>query len=123
MDRAAKRLWLNALRGGEYQQGTHLMRLRPSADGSIGPRFDVLGVLCEQYRLAHDDSRWHTGVRFVDVTGDGSSVDLPQDVLRWAGLTAHSPQVMFLGVPRSLAQLNDRGLSFDTLADLIEQQL
>jgi len=115
MNADIKAQWIAALRSGEYAQGQYRLRQ--------GDRFCCLGVLCE---LAVRD-----GVT-VGVPGpgdtydyDGQEVHLPASIQHWAGIrenpmvTVDRPWVS----RRSLAELNDDGMPFEEIADLIEGQL
>ena len=110
MDFAVKAQWVAALRSGKYKQGKH--RLRSDAD-----EFCCLGVLCDISPAA----RWN-GTRAVGDSGgieDASIIDLPRSVQHWAGLPTTGPVVK----RGSLSALNDQGVPFSEIADLIERDL
>ena len=50
MKKSVKKLWLTALRSGEYRQGHDVLR----ANG----KFCCLGVLCDLYRKESGGPRW-----------------------------------------------------------------
>lgn len=110
--------WTAALRSGDYRQGS---RALATEDGE----YCCLGVLCDLAvragiipAPAADDYSDGCGLRF----GDARDY-LPLGVTEWAGLAAESPVV---GVPggepgeEPLAFLNDNGIGFGEIADLID---
>lgn len=115
MKKRIKKLWVEALRSGEFGQGGG--GLRPSKDS-----YCCLGVLCDLHRRTvggrwrRDDREWQYGV-----TDDGEPATgvLPVSVLAWAGLDDADPQ---LG-RKSASELNDGGRSFNYIADRIEKYL
>lgn len=127
--------WLAALRSGEYRQARSRLCVIEE-DGR--PSHCCLGVLSE---LAVADGvvsfRDSGPTDWVRVRAYGSSEEqslLPDEVVRWAGLRSSNPTVTVTDVDvlegthgpddrRSLAALNDHGLPFDALADLVEEQL
>ena len=109
MNPEIKKLWVEALRSGEYKQG--IKQLKDSNDC-----FCVLGVLCDLYSKA-TGTPWGEGNTYMGLKC------LPHvRVTRWAGLNH-----FILAFNRSkvhLITLNDMlGLRFKGLADLIEEQL
>lgn len=108
MKKEIAEVWCAALRGGEYEQGKGRL--------SDGDRFCCLGVLCDLSGLeswvADDPARWRYG---------GYDAILPPEVMDWACMNDDNPEVVLSsGEAMSLASLNDRGLSFNEIADLIE---
>lgn len=133
MDPNVKQRWLAALRSGEFRQAWELLRRRAD-DG-----YCCLGVLCELYRQDHErTARWEpagTGYDFAidDELGDTDWAELPRAVAEWAGLD-WTMQGGACYVPalaekepnarrRTLAGLNDDGVPFDGIADVIEAHL
>ena len=118
MNKNVKRLWLEALRSGEYKQGRGLLR-----DGN---KYCCLGVLCDIYRQRVGGSWFGIYTVFHDRRGDENASFLPRDVGRWAELPLR-PNVE--GV--LLSSLNDgvaepycaTRLNFDEIADLIQEHL
>lgn len=119
--------WVERLRSGEYEQGTgHLQR-----DG----QFCCLGVLCEMAVekgvIEKVPSQLDPKMTMYGGNGVWDGGILTPDVRDWAGLESVSPILpvdQFTGDGRGartrvLAALNDRGLSFDQIADLIEEHL
>jgi hypothetical protein len=97
MNPKAKKLWLEALRSGEFQQGMGSMRNRG--------KHCCLGVLQE---VAIKE-----GVRFEPDWEANSTV--PDEVEYWAKLDIYDQE--------SLANLNDEGATFDEIAACIEHGL
>lgn len=109
-----KKLWIDALRGQEYTQGKRQLR--------TGDRFCCLGVLCDLYHKTTARGEWREE-RFYDGSGDFSEVQLPDDVLHWAGLADRDPTLGTHHRAVTAATLNDRGESFHYIADRIEKHL
>ena len=103
MNRTIKQLWIDALRSGDYEQGTQQLR--------FAGRFCVLGVLCNLHAQAHPRfaATQHEPSRY-----DGHATRAPERVLKWAGLTRSQA--------RTLTTLNDAGRTFAELANLIENR-
>jgi hypothetical protein len=112
-------IWTDALRSGKYKQG--MGRLRTANN-----TFCCLGVLCD---LAVD-----AGVlpapkleaarlyAYEDLTyQDNCKVStLPEDVRKWAGMNTLSGYFSIDEAGDSLTQLNDRGVTFTKIADIID---
>lgn len=132
MNPEAKRLWLEALRGGKYSQAKGQLR--------SGKGFCCLGVLADvskqgswketSFGTSDTNFEYLTERRIV------SSSFLPKEVAIWAFASGPNLQPLVeidaamsdrtervLPGIRSLSLLNDRGLSFEDIADLIEEQL
>lgn len=115
MNSNIKQQWVNALRSNEYSQGVGQLQ---NTDG-----FCCLGVLCDLYAK-------ETGTEWEDVsyTSDyyvfmGESAYLPVEVKEWAGLNSHYPHIRNAkGHLRELATLNDTGVEFTEIAQMIEEQ-
>jgi hypothetical protein len=124
-----KTRWVEAIRSGDYTQGTQVLY---RADTEC---FCCLGVLTDLY-LKENDESWalHTETLEDPAVSDGDVADvlvghlgedyqlLPTAVCQWAGIRAnpaleHHEKLMFA------AQLNDDGVPFAELAALIEAQL
>lgn len=115
MDKEIKAKWLTALRSGEYKQTKRVLN-----DGKEG--FCCLGVLCEVHRKETGEGSW------VDDKSDddlpclgymGETMVLPLDIVSWAGLPEDGGRNPPIGKD-SLAELNDKGMSFAEIADIIE---
>ena len=116
MNPEVKTKWLDALRSGLYDQDRG--RLRTEAG------FCCLGVLCDLYAEEHKDVHWMTSYVEGEYTFLGREGTLPQPVVYWAGLKSSAPSVSYENDTYELAELNDSlELSFDEIADVIEEQL
>ena len=139
MDQQIKAKWVAALRSGEYEQGVQLLRQ--------GDQFCCLGVLCDLHRKAHQEegeddtvNSWFPtrnpemdnapcfSYRYGNTT---ASTELPGAVLDWCGLHSCDPSVQRIASfendhvtqDGTLSYFNDKGLTFDQIADIIEAQL
>ncbi len=113
MNDRVEELWCSALRSGKFPQGRNVL--------SDGISFCCLGVLCE---LAAEEN---ICIKGTDTDGiilyDDQRSVLPESVMAWAGLTESNPDVWLDQDTPCLAELNDKGIAFSTLADLIEINL
>jgi hypothetical protein len=118
VDKRVKKLWLEALRSGQYKQTKERL--------TNGKGFCCLGVLCNIHAL-EKGRRWdrtqEDGIFYGRYECDGSPADeaLPEDVMRWAGLKEHNPSIG-AGMD-TLADYNDSGKRFPAIANLIEKHL
>lgn len=123
MNPDVKTKWVAALRSGEYKQGTEHLH--------SGDSFCCLGVLCDLYAKEHPaNGKWelvrNDVFEFRNAAGVGAVQILPRDVVKWAKLPDSNPMIRRLSPPRifhCIADLNDDGMSFSDIADLIEKQL
>jgi hypothetical protein len=152
MNPEVKAAWVAALRGGEYEQGVGYLCQESPADPSVR-EFCCLGVLCDLAAKAGATSGWiqpviipappteyerrSFGVLREPPLGDVVGVEyaaLPASVRNWAGLVDRQPEVIDplwntdpdCGASEwvDIIELNDdRGCSFEELAELIEQSL
>lgn len=132
-----KKKWLKALRSGEYQQGTNYLRTDQD-------EFCCLGVLCD----IKDKGGWKAvpeadyfdqfkklgrfaWYKFPDDQTE-SMFNAFEESASWAFVGAHDDidwefAPGDFGVDRrdqeELARMNDRGASFDEIADWIEEKL
>lgn len=128
MNPKIKALWLTALRSGSYAQGHgYLRRAYPSGND----RYCCLGVLCD---IAQRHNKITPPEPDYEPTplnphppflyGDADSY-LPNAVAEWANLDVNphiDAEPNYLD-GLELAELNDQGLTFDQIADLIERFL
>ena len=112
-------LWVKALRSGAYPQGRFQLR---SPDDTFCP----MGVLVDLASMVGVVT-WEKldGIWFVPPHDEGRSIT--PVVAEWAGFKGmHLSQpvpLTFGGVKHPIWRLNDQfKLSFDTLADLLEEQ-
>lgn len=101
-----KEKWVAALRSGQYQQGRGVLRI----NGPTG-QYCCLGVLCDVMEK-EGNGRWFTGDIFA-FGGDAMSGYLPVQLLRLVQLDEH--------LETRLAVLNDKGQSFEDIAQYIEE--
>lgn len=117
-----KEAWLEALRSGEYEQGTGKLQSREG-------EFCCLGVLCDLAVKAgvipppeadEESGSYHYGE-------DAAFALPPEEVLAWAGLEQPSPEVAVEGTDGrwtyELVTLNDNdGYTFAEIATVVEAQ-
>jgi hypothetical protein len=109
-----KEQWVKALRSGEYKQGVGLL--------NKNQKLCCLGVLCELAVKAGVPVLVSFDKGFGCTAYDDATEMPPKSVADWAG-TDRSPKVQHGVEYAELSALNDRGHSFNMIADLIEAQL
>lgn len=125
MNQEIKAQWVAALRSGEYEQGQLSLR--------NGNKYCCLGVLCDiavkplrlDVRKADcglGDCESHRTYRY-----DGAEAFLPKSVMDWAGIgdpKGFLPEPMLYDgdLLSSLFSLNDSGMPFSEIADIIEEK-
>jgi hypothetical protein len=124
MNSQIKQRWIDALHSDEYKQGESQLR---DAD-----RFCCLGVLCDLY-INETNRGWmkdNFGMFYVEDDFMEETEVLPDCVKKWAELEVNSPSVVikhpFIDNEKKIEQLvnlNDGGVSFSEIADLIEESL
>jgi hypothetical protein len=104
--------WVAALRSGEYQQGKDWL----CKDGN----YCCLGVACDIYDkdVGFDNVKASTK---GEVSYDGESSILLRKVSDYFGLVDRCPYLKNCQKENSLANLNDNGTDFNTIADIIEK--
>lgn len=114
MNQEVKKLWISALRSGEYEQGQKMLR--------NGDKFCCLGVLCDLYQKETGQGEWKSdfGQYFQDGLENTSSTHLTPGVMSWAGLHDLSPSY---GEGVRLSACNDQGKDFQYIAARIEEHL
>lgn len=129
MNQEIKVKWVEALRSGEYEQGVKaLCQFQPDA---TTPNFCCLGVLTDLY-IKEKNLAWRVietsrlGTKIMEF--EDNDAMLAESVQDWAGFHNWCPSVPFKNdygyeYNRALSSLNDNGLSFDSIADLIEKHL
>ena len=103
MNPEVKKMWTEALRSGKYKQGRGYLY----SEG----KYCCLGVLRE---IAPKEMRKSPGVR------RGA---LSRKVMNWAGLSEADPIIMIRGFKKASEANDCLKLSFDEIADLIENNL
>lgn len=144
MNPRIKKLWVDALRSGDYAQTTsYLMEVNSVTLEPIG--YCCLGVLCD---LAVKEGvipppSLVAGSAYYGVVGPDQST-LPVEVMNWAGLDSKNPEVLrgydeeectcvsyeeedHECVPApyylDIAGINDNHATFEEIASIIEEQL
>ena len=121
--------WVKALRSGKFKQGTGTLK-QYNSNGNA--QHCCLGVLCELYNDSMRKSKKKTlPEKVCDNDSDfshgycrfgGKKEDLPKEVKNWAGMN-DSLGKFYLSDDHyeCLADLNDTGRKFKTIADIIEK--
>jgi len=123
MNPEVKKLWVDALRNGGYQQGKGC--LNNAENGT----FCCLGVLCDIAHEAgittHESAEFQYGDQNIMYSYGGSKYALPYEVSKWAGLATDDPTLVIEGgLTFMVSYLNDEeDYTFKQIADLVEDQL
>jgi hypothetical protein len=112
MNKRIKKLWVRALRSGDYMQVGGRLR--------DGDSFCCLGVLCNLHAMEHPKI---ARKQLLTCEYMGEDATPPVAVLKWAGLPLDAPDVAICGRHALLTEANDFGLSFHEIANIIEKQL
>lgn len=133
MNKDVKALWLSALRSGEYKQATGALKEYVIGNSDeIG--YCCLGVLTDiAIKTGAVSGEWiyreHTdSYDYRDrETACIEVALLPWDVAEWAGVRANGDPLDGFGLPEGssldLPALNDGGLPFEVIANIIEKNL
>jgi len=106
-----RKQWAEALRSGKYEQGRNVLRK--------GDKFCCLGVACDISGLGQWEQEGYTD--YVYNTNRGCNrVELVEMVKNWLGVTTRSVDIYNGVFNDSLISLNDSGINFITIADIIE---
>jgi len=103
--------WVDALRSGRYEQAKGKLR--------DGDKFCCLGVACDISGLGE----WDMQSLYITFIGEGHCIDnkrLPVAIQDWLGVESDSVFVNTKNGVASLARLNDKGITFVEIADIIE---
>lgn len=118
------RKWVDALRSGKYAQGTEHLRIE-SEYPEMQDAYCCLGVACDLSGLGHFDGESYMGEYGV----------LPVAVQYFLGLNERNPEIPYFVANKyapeimatrlsydniTLAELNDKGATFEQIADIIE---
>jgi hypothetical protein len=116
------RLWVAALRSGEYRQ-------TDAALNKDDKSFCCLGVACEVamkhgISLKKEPAVGQASVTTTAMAYDGSDDYLPTAVRKWLGIAHRDPLLEKddFGYKRTAAVCNDEGYDFLEIADLIEKK-
>jgi hypothetical protein len=122
--------WVAALRSGEYKQGKGYLAQIADNGETV---YCCLGVLSDLAVKAGVIECKSAGDQYIQEVGEVLAFDeytgfLSPAVVEWAGTESESPHLIAdpvggMDSDASLAGLNDAGVSFKTIADLIEAQL
>jgi hypothetical protein len=104
------KLWIKALKSGEYKQGKHFLRVVVS--------HCCLGVACKLYNEYNHSDQLDIYIDNGKYHFDGETKRLPDKVIKWLGLNTGDG----LYCDHSLSALNDAGVSFEEIADIIESE-
>jgi hypothetical protein len=111
-----RRLWVEALRSGKYPQST-----RHNLHDDYG--FCCLGVACEISGLGKWDRDELTKRWLYDASGDaGHGADLPELVMSYYGMRDSLGMLHHIRSTDALYLLNDQGVPFPKIADIIESE-
>jgi len=110
--------WAEALRSGEYEQGTSAL--------CMDNKHCCLGVLCEVYKKEAGDGQWTeaggTAALMFNTIKGGDTQLPPNAVYNWAGMNDSNPVVRYEGLFTHFTHLNDKSLlTFDEIAEIIEK--
>ena len=108
--RAHRKLWVDALRSGKYQQTQGYLHTKSG--------FCCLGVACDVYQAEVGDLTVACLYNNI-ISYDSYTAYLPSKVKNWLGLTTSFGDYN----ARSLALDNDTGLTFAVIANLIESEV
>lgn len=130
MKKEIAKKWVKALRSGKYKQGKGYLKQFNSKNEV---RHCCLGVLCELYNETMKKNHKKT-LYIEEMEGNASGTSfvrfdlvdggLPKTVRKWAGIINPLGEFV-IDDERSecLADLNDRGKKFSTIADIIENNV
>jgi hypothetical protein len=132
MNKDIAKKWVKALRSGKYKQGKSFLK---QFNSKGQPKHCCLGVLCELYNDTMKKNNKKTiSVKCRDddldygyVTFANKDDSLPAVVRKWAGiknkLGTFSYTERIFKHTECLADLNDTGKKFSTIADIIEKNV
>ncbi len=132
MNPEVKELWVSALRSGDFSQGKNLLHKTFPNDPEKADEYCCLGVLCaiavQNGVISEEDVTKHSIDEEYDYFGyaDGTAF-LPTPVQKWSGVESDNGEYNDNdddGVyrPRSLVFLNDDGIPFENIANVIEEK-
>jgi hypothetical protein len=114
MNSQIKQKWIDALKSGEYQQTNSYLHTEQG--------YCCLGVLCDIYAKEYDDTaQWGPYDDHYNILGE--SLVLPPEVTEWAGLDDTDVCYYNEGKRVYLAALNDGGMNFNQIAQVIKENI
>lgn len=137
MNQEIKKLWLEALRSGQYTQGRVALK---SIEGDGTNKYCCLGVLCDLYAQRYG-ATWTKGSTtlmdgksYLVLNGNTGGFYLPPEVRKWADMESHDGRLKDkieyetsngrVAKADCLATLNDHAnYNFEQIAEVIERQL
>jgi hypothetical protein len=116
MNSQIKQKWIDALKSEEYQQTSSHLHTEQG--------YCCLGVLCDLYAKEknNDEVQWDQYDDHYEISGEG--LVLPGEVREWSGLSDND--VFYYDerkMPIYLAALNDGGMNFNQIAQVIEENI
>lgn len=116
MDKEIAKLWVEKLRSGKFSQGDSYL--------CANDKFCCLGVLCELYEELNPGKlkigTYSCGNEIIAKTYNSDVSILPVEVVEWAKMRSTNGDINEF---MCLAELNDKGVSFEKIADIIENQV
>lgn len=123
MKKKIAQLWIEALRSGKFKQTKKVLK-RKTKNKEFA--HCCLGVLCELYNKTHknklkQEEKTELWSNKKYVLFDGEELLLPNKVMKWSGIKTRDGA--FSNIDNdTLAQLNDEGKKFSTIAKVIEEK-
>lgn len=120
MNPEIKDKWVKALKSGEYKQGLGVLKFED--------RFCCLGVLCDLYIKEHKEAKFNKRGVFINNKVALTNTHLPSSVMKWADIedenvTLNNEYRIKDVKSDTLIQINDRGASFEEIANIIKIEL
>jgi hypothetical protein len=113
--------WVTALRSGEYTQGKRRLKLQYQNEPV---QHCCLGVLCELAAKARVIPPSESlGTVYITHSFGEETTGLPGEVLHWASMNDSLGYFYTDYGKESLAELNDRGSTFEDIAVVIENNV
>ena len=110
--RANRKAWIAALRGGKYKQTHEFLRQ--------GDKFNFMGVACDASNVGYWEKDRKADYYTYNVWPSETARTLPAAVREWLDI---KPDLKGDLLMSKLMLMNNRGASFNELADVIEKSL
>ncbi len=121
MDKKIAKKWIVALRSGKYTQGKGILCIEDNKT----PKYCCLGVLCDimetPYKIEQQSNYGLKNYGIKKYGKDGDFNSLPFEVRQKALIGTESGHIREMQT--SLSCLNDAGMSFLEIADIIEDNI